>query len=358
MYNLEVHDANEALQRGLEYLLWEGVEEDSRNGRVLVAPTPVCTTYWQPRQRVIYSSTRDANPFFHLMETLWMLAGDNDIEFPTFFASNYGQYSDDGKTMWDAYGWRWRRFFGWDQLAAIISELRTNPTSRRCVLSMWNPMGIPEYWASDETPYSSYNDDFCVATHDGKAVPCNTHAYFDCRSGKLNMTVCNRSNDALFGCYGANLVHMSFLLEYVAMRVGKPVGVYRQFSNNLHAYLDVFSREKLERISRECDTLGCLPATGPALELGFDDDLGLFMPWARAAMRSTPQQNTVLNIPALKTPFMQAVVVPMFLAWTYRRWKDPYNTGACLNGIDAPDWRRACCEWTERRDTKKKEAGK
>ena len=56
--------------------------------------------------------------------------------------------------------------------------------------------------------------------NESKDLPCNTHVYFSIREGFLDMTVCNRSNDLIWGCCGANAVHMSFLQEYVATMWG------------------------------------------------------------------------------------------------------------------------------------------
>lgn len=336
MYSFEARDVSEALQFGLEHLLHSGVEEVSRNGPVLVAPGPVCTVYTNPRARVLFSPTRDANPFFHFFEALWMLAGDNDIAFPSYFNGTYGQFSDDGKTMWDAYGWRWRRFFGWDQLDAVVAELRGNPTSRRCVLSMWNPMD-----GCCETDYA--RNDFAVAVSGGKAVPCNTQAYFDLRGGRLNMTVTNRSNDAIWGCYGANQVHFSFLLEYMAMRVGAPIGLYRQFSNNLHVYTDKFSLDNMNAVIEECEAAPVV-AQGPAMEPGFDDDLKKFMRQAREVIGGV----TLWNYD-FRQPFFTQVAEPMFMAWANRKTKKPDAVNCHVERIQAPDWRLACQEWVERR---------
>lgn len=359
MFSYAAQDVNDAISTGLNHLLHVGIREDSRVGPVLVAPGPVCIEYVNPRQRVLLSPTRDANHVFHFMESLWMLSGNNEIEFPVFFNSAYGQFSDDGTTMWDSYGWRWREFFGYDQLEEIIIELRKNPQSRRCVLSMWNAAEwtADPSWSRKDGPWMQ--SDLLVALDGGKAVPCNTHVYFAVRDGKLNMTVMNRSNDAFWGCFGANAVHFSFLLEYMAMRIGVHMGSYFQFTNNLHTYTDKFSLEKIAQIGYESDFVGPLPELGPMLEPGFDDDLKLFMPWALQVIRSAPMQPTttginvlehpVLNVPNLTTTFMQSVAVPMFLFWVYRKWKDEYSSNVCLYGIDAPDWQRACREWRDRR---------
>lgn len=363
MFSFVAEDVSQALQYGIEHLLHDGIEESTRNGPVIAAPGPVCVEYVNPRRRVLFSPTRDANPVFHLMESLWMLSGSWDIEFPVFFSSNYGSFSDDGKTMWDAYGHRWRHFFGWDQLDEIVEELKNNPTSRRCVLSMWNGMAQSDWKHPLQT--EPWSEDFGTATAGGKCVPCNTHTYFAIRAGKLNMTVMNRSNDAIWGAFGANAVHFSFLLEYMAARIGVPMGSYYQFTNNLHIYTEKFSREKLAGTAIECatnlfsiapDSVAEYPALGPTLTEALDADLTVFMQWALSVMHwegiggtKYPADCPITKVPELATDFMSDVAVPMFLFWTYRKWKDEYSSNICLDGIAAPDWKLACQQWKDRR---------
>jgi hypothetical protein len=357
MWAFEADSVTVALQYGLEHLLRDGLRETSRNGPVLVAPGPVMTEYTNPRRRVLFSPTRDANPFFHFFEALWMLSGSNDIEFPCYFLKNYSLYSDDGRTMWDAYGWRWRTFFGWDQLDAIVAELRSNPESRRCVLSMWNPWPHAgdydhNYERDAELGADLTNHDFHVATHGGKAVPCNTHCYLDLRGGRLNMTVCNRSNDILWGCYGANQVQFSMLLEYLAVMIGVPMGVYRQFSNNLHAYTARDSEQKLEQILHECQELHyehVEPDTnGPFIEQSFNDDLFDFMLWATAMIRHD-FKSMVPDVPQWRGALFSQLAEPMFMTWWCRKADLHGTADQHLASITAADWRRACTEWVERR---------
>src|SRR5690554_4488682 len=127
--------------------------QDSRNGKVIRVIEPVTIQHRSPLNRVLFNQERDCNPFFHLFEAMWMLAGRNDLAPLQYFVSTFGQFSDDGKTLNGAYGYRWRHapemFTGfdteqtyernsYDQLNVIIEELRNNPDSRRCVLQMWN----------------------------------------------------------------------------------------------------------------------------------------------------------------------------------------------------------------------------
>ena len=219
MQTITVRNVHEALPRGLDYLDQSGVLLDSRNGMMYEAPCPVTTVYKKPDERVVFWSHRNANPFFHFMEGLWMLHGRNDLETVEWYAKSMRNYSDDGRILWGAYGWRWRKFFNTDQLDTIVAMLRKNPEDRRAVLQMWAIQDLGR---------------------NGKDVPCNTCIYFKIRNNKLNMTVSNRSNDVIWGAYGANAVHMSMLQEYMASRIGVDIGVYYQVSDSYHANKDIF----------------------------------------------------------------------------------------------------------------------
>lgn len=126
----------------------ETVTKDSRNGPVMMIEEPVIITYEHPLERVLFNPARDANPFFHLFEALWMLAGSNLVEQVAYYAKQMNKYSDDGRTLNGAYGHRWRRASGGiemehreesvDQLDVLINHLKTDPNSRRAVLQMWN----------------------------------------------------------------------------------------------------------------------------------------------------------------------------------------------------------------------------
>lgn len=218
---LHVRNCHEALPRALRLLQSEGISRDSRNGPVLQAPTPVVTVYSHPLEKVIFWPERDANPFFHLYEALYMLAGRNDVAGPARYSKNIGNYSDDNQTFHGAYGHRWRRAFGFDQLKLIAARLRQNPEDRRCVLQMWDAK-------LDLNPTDAQKD-----------LPCNDTATFQRdASGALHLVVFCRSNDIIWGAYGANAVHFAFLLEYMAAWIGCPVGTYSQVSVNWHGYVE------------------------------------------------------------------------------------------------------------------------
>jgi hypothetical protein len=337
---MEIHatNVNQALAQALRLLKLDHTEEQSRNGPVWVFPEPVMTIYDRPQERVLFSPLRDANPFFHLMESLWMLAGREDVAFPAYFAKNVANYSDDGVTLHGAYGRRWRSSFGFDQLLIIARELREKPETRRCVLQMWDT----SRWIAGHSDDEELGfDDLRKATAGGKDVPCNTHIYFDARGGVLNMTVLCRSNDLWWGCYGANAVHFSVLQEVMAAWVGVPVGVYRQFSNNLHLYTDNVDVAKLD------DYIADAELNDEYLNCGFD-----YFPLVRGGTeRWLAELDQFMKDPMNEypfnydEPFFPTVAIPMYRAWWLRKHgKAPHEIT-----LAAKDWEYCANSWLARR---------
>lgn len=342
MHTIKVRNVNQALMHGLQHLLNLGKGEPSRNGNVIVAPSAVATVYEKPTERVLFSKVRNANPFFHLMEALWMLAGRNDIAFPAYFNSRFFEYSDDGVIQHGAYGYRWRYQFGFDQIAHLVEELKTNPNSRRAVLQMWS------------APIDLIQDEQGRGGLKSKDVPCNTHAYFDLRNGALNMTVCNRSNDVIWGAYGANAVHFSILQEYMAAWIGVPVGVYTQVSNNFHVYTDLFDCDALRRLA--LDAAGSqhyLPAPNfpdlvkvkpyPLVSV----DIELWNSDLKEFMTNPPTRaGRVYN-----DPFFTHVAQPMAMAF-WERKEIQQDGKQHIELIHAEDWKLACQQYVEVREEK------
>lgn len=218
---IKVRNVNEAFSEIFWRLKSLVIEpEQTRNGPALVMPEPVTTIYTKPDERVLFNRKRDCNPVFHLMESIWMMAGRNDVAFLTQFNKNMANFSDDGITFNAAYGYRWRHHFGFDQIRSVIKILQADPASRQAVVQIWDSADLKKKT---------------------KDKACNTQIIFDLRHEHLNMTVYNRSNDIWWGAYGANAVHFSFLQEFVARALKAPIGYYRQVSHNLHLYTELYN---------------------------------------------------------------------------------------------------------------------
>lgn len=220
MHVISARNVHFALPMGVQHLRTRGYTRPSRNGPVLISPEPVSNVYLHPRERIVCWPNRDYNIAFVLYEALWMLAGRNDLAPMAKFVQNFTKYSDNGKTLHGAYGYRWRHALGdVDQLPIIAERLRRDPDDRRCVLQMWEA-------ARD-------------LGKDSKDLPCNIAVTFQRdRNGRLDMVVFNRSNDAFWGTYFANAFHFSILQEFMALWIGCEVGTYTQVSVNFHGYIE------------------------------------------------------------------------------------------------------------------------
>lgn len=340
MHTIKVRNVHGALPEMLRHLDLEGIRDESRYGSVIVAPTPVTTVYARPWERVMFWAQRDANPAFHLLEALYLLAGRRDVEWLAQYNSRMRAFSDDGEIFHGSYGHRWRHHFGFDQLERVAKLLQQKPRSRRAVIQIWD---CRVDLHDDE--YSDYKD-----------LPCNSMLFvWRDAQDKLCMTVCCRSNDAIFGAAGTNPVQFSILLEYLAAKIGVGIGTLYQVSNNLHAYLDVFEKNKslIDEAADPFRTVSSCPYTRNEVysqplvsnTATFDKELELFM-------AGTPPhcfENTFLETSRL--------VQEAYMAWKQKSLPGKNYTRAYRHlaqirddGEKALDWKRACIEWLQRRE--------
>lgn len=330
MYTVTADNVDDALFKGIRLLKQEGILAHSRNGQVLRMPRPVTTIFTDPvGGRVIFNPVRDANPVFHLMEAIWMLAGDDRVEWLLQFNSSFGQFAEKSGRMWGAYGWRWRNCFDVDQINAAVKMLRENPATRQCVIQMWDA-----------------NRDLDINRKD---IPCNTHIYFDCIGGRLNMTVCNRSNDVVWGAYGSNAVHFSMLHELIALSAGLGVGNYYQMSNNYHVYserpdvIKLFDANALPSCRPE--DLEAVPMLHPGEPLsGFLHDCDY--------LSCRPVGELVPSPVHFRTEFFMEVAGPLYNDFIQRK------KGLAFNDYkdSTVDWHAAFHQWVSRRNQRKEQA--
>lgn len=367
-----VNDAFYHLVKRIEDGSIPTIRTKSRVGDVLQIQEPVIITYKNPRQRVLFNEARDGNPVFHLVESLWMLAGRNDVAPLKYYASQIGEIaSDDGITFNGAYGYRWRKRLGiidswndgikgWqvqvehtDQLKVLIDHLKKKPESRRAVLQMWN--------VEDDLLKIDVTKDVC----------CNLSVMFSIRQEEwskaypkmgitashrsvLDMTVTNRSNDMIWGMLGANVVHFSFLHEYMACCLGVGVGVYNQISNNLHVYVENNGGFKPKEwlgwydgsdVSEQHEEPNWYPKTlGPMLVQNqevFDAECKSFV------IRN--HDGKPVEADEWEEPFLAGVAQPMVTAFNYHKSREYPDALDFCRCIEAEDWRIACTTWINKR---------
>jgi thymidylate synthase len=199
----------------LLYRLREAPTQHSRNGMVRTLEDPILFQMRRPYERVLFCPQRRANPYFHVMETVWMFAGQNEVDWLLPFNRRMNEYANEG-IINGAYGHRWLYYFHRNQIGSVVRELQRDPGSRQAVIGMYDPnIDFHDHW---------------------RDRPCNTHIYFRKRGHHLDMTVCNRSNDVVWGACGANAVHLTYLHELVAAGLKCFIGRYNVMSNNLHIY--------------------------------------------------------------------------------------------------------------------------
>ncbi len=161
--------------------------------------------------------------------------------------------NDYEKQLGPVYGAQWRKFGpdrsvgerieGYvDQLAWLVNEIRTNPTSRRLIITAWNPMVIS----------------------DMALPPCHYTAQFSVRNNKLSCMMTQRSGDAFLGV-PFNIASYSLLTHIIAKECNLEVGDFVHTIGDAHIYLNHIDQVK-EQLSRD-------PYDLPTLHI--DDDFSL-----------------------------------------------------------------------------------
>lgn len=326
---IRVNNVNEALMQGILTVQQHGEPAESRGMPTCRVPGPVLTVYENPCDRVLFDPIRDANPFFHLMEAMWLLSGSNKVNLPKAFMGNIDRFSDNGTTFHGAYGHRLHSAFGFDQINRAVAMLKGCSDTRQVVLSIWNPA-----------------TDLGFQTKD---MPCNDMLMLDIVDGALNMTVCNRSNDVVWGAYGANAVQFSVLQEYIALLVNVPVGRYVQMSNNYHIYEDnIFwqafkeggyppARDPYANRTVSAYPLGISPRD--TAQLGYD-----CVDLANLVEAGQDMRDMVFH-----SSFGNDVLQHVINGYTLYKMKMYLSSVESLRHVKATDWRMAMIEWVQRR---------
>lgn len=326
---IKARNPHQGLPDILDRLDHVGVVRDSRDGPVIMFAEPATVIWEKPNERVIFWKEREANPFFHLFEVLWQLAGRRDVKFVEQFVKRMRTYSDDGKNFHAAYGYRWRKNFNKDQLAEIIAGLSSDKNSRRQYLGIWD-----------------VRKDLARS---GLDLPCNVGASFQINlKGELDIVVHNRSNDGVMGLAGANIVQFSILQEYIAAGIGVPIGRYWQVSSNLHVYMRDFEKYKClaDHAGDPFRTLERCPYSSGEVKTTQIVDLDI-KTWEEDLKMWMKNPAKV----GLRSQFFLRTATPMVMA--HRAYKKDDLDGAIeiiqTQMLDGSDWKKASLEWLQRR---------
>ena len=166
-------------------------------------------------------------------ELLWFIAGDTNT---TYLRDNgvtiWDEWADEKGDLGPVYGYQWR---SWptpsgehiDQLAQVIEQIRTNPNSRRHVVSAWN-----------------------VAELDAMALmPCHAFFQFYVADGRLSCQMYQRSADVFLGV-PFNIASYALLTHMVAQVAGLEVGDFVHTLGDAHLYVNHLDQAR-EQLARE-----------------------------------------------------------------------------------------------------------
>lgn len=178
-----------------------------------------------------------------IYELLWFLNGDTNI---AYLQNNgvriWNDWADPLGNLGPVYGHQWRNWNSEeiDQIKDIVHTLKTNPDSRRMLVSAWNPSVMPDTSKS-----------FTENVANGKAAlpPCHAFFQFYVADGKLSCQLYQRSADIFLGV-PFNIASYALLTLMMAQVCGYQPGDFVHTFGDAHIYSNHFEQLELQ-LSRE-----------------------------------------------------------------------------------------------------------
>ena len=178
-----------------------------------------------------------------IYELLWFLNGDTNIKYLQENGVRiWNEWADENGDLGPVYGHQWRNWNNEeiDQISEIIQTLKTNPDSRRMLVSAWNPSVMP-----------NTSKPFAENVANGKAAlpPCHAFFQFYVAEGKLSCQLYQRSADIFLGV-PFNIASYALLTMMVAQVCGYKPGDFIHTFGDAHIYSNHFEQVELQ-LSRE-----------------------------------------------------------------------------------------------------------
>ncbi|MEP3427049.1 MAG: thymidylate synthase [Roseibium sp.] len=193
-------------------------------------------------------------------ELLWFLAGDTNIKYlKDNGVKIWDDWADENGELGPVYGYQWR---SWpapakegkagsiDQIANLLTMIRTSPESRRLIVSAWNPALVDEM----------------------ALPPCHALFQFYVADGKLSCQLYQRSADVFLGV-PFNIASYALLTMMVAQVTGLKPGDFVHTLGDAHLYSNHFdqAREQLTRSPRALPTMTINPDVTDLFAFRFED---------------------------------------------------------------------------------------
>lgn len=189
-------------------------------------------------------------------ELLWFLKGDTNIGYLKEHGVRiWDEWADEEGNLGPVYGYQWR---SWpnpkggsvDQIANVLEQIRTNPQSRRLIVSAWNPGQVDEM----------------------KLPPCHCLFQFYVANGRLSCQLYQRSADIFLGV-PFNIASYALLLSMVAQVTGLQPGEFVHTLGDAHLYSNHLeqAQEQLTRTPMPPPRLVLSPEVTNLFDFTFDD---------------------------------------------------------------------------------------
>lgn len=189
-------------------------------------------------------------------ELLWFLKGDTNVKYLQENGVRiWNEWADENGELGPVYGHQWRSWPNYngghiDQIQSIINALKTNPDSRRMIVSAWN-----------------------VAEVDQMALPpCHCLFQFYVAEGKLSLQLYQRSADTFLGV-PFNIASYALLTMMMAQVCGLQPGDFIHTTGDTHLYLNHLeqAKEQLERTPRALPKMVINPNVTSIFDFKYDD---------------------------------------------------------------------------------------
>ena len=248
----------------LEHILNDGVQKDDRTGTGTLSVFghqmrfdlsegfPLLTTKKLHMKSIIY-------------ELLWFLKGDTNVRYLQEHGVRiWNEWADENGELGPVYGHQWRSWPDYDggvidQIEYVLNQIRTNPNSRRMIVSAWN-----------------------VAEVNKMALPpCHTLFQFYVCDGKLSLQLYQRSADTFLGV-PFNIASYALLCMMIAQVTDLEPGEFIHTTGDTHLYLNHLEQARLQltREPRPLPTMKLNPYVKSLYDFKYEDFvLENYDPW-------------------------------------------------------------------------------
>lgn len=212
----------------LQHILENGVEKSDRTGTGTIS----CFGYqmrFDLSQGFPLVTTKKVHLKSIIHELLWFLQGSTNIAYlKENGVSIWDEWADENGELGPVYGKQWRSWEGKDgkvvdQISDLVKQLKTNPDSRRLIVSAWNVADLPEM----------------------ALMPCHTLFQFYVANGKLSCQLYQRSADVFLGV-PFNIASYAILTLMLAQVCDLEPGDFIHSFGDVHIYSNHLEQVKLQ----------------------------------------------------------------------------------------------------------------